>query len=38
MDDYQPTNHFFSENVGLVRKELIDSSKIWNLIDYYIEP
>jgi hypothetical protein len=38
MDDYQPTNHFFSENVGLVRKELIDSSKIWNLVNYYIEP
>lgn len=38
MEDYQPTNHYFSENVGLVRKELLDSMKVWNLIDYYIEP
>jgi hypothetical protein len=37
-ENYQETNHFFSENIGLVRKELIDSSKIWNLVDYYIEP
>jgi hypothetical protein len=38
MDDYQPTNHFISENVGLIRKELLDSNNVWNLIDYYIEP
>jgi hypothetical protein len=37
-ENYQPTNHYFSENVGLVRKELIDSNKVWNLIDYYIQP
>ena len=36
-ENYQETNHYFSENVGLVRKELLDSNKIWNLIDYHIE-
>jgi hypothetical protein len=38
MQDYQETNHYFSENVGLTRKELIDSNQVWNLIDYYIQP
>jgi hypothetical protein len=33
-----PTNHFFSKGVGLVRKELIDSNQVWNLVDYYIAP
>jgi hypothetical protein len=37
MEGKQPTNHYFSENVGLVRKELLDSNQIWNLVDYYIE-
>lgn len=37
MEDYQESLHFFSEDVGLIRKELIDSSKVWNLIDYYIQ-
>ncbi len=37
MEGLQPTNHFFSEHVGLVRKELIDSNKVWNLVDYHIE-
>ncbi|MFT6502329.1 MAG: hypothetical protein ACJASQ_002455 [Crocinitomicaceae bacterium] len=38
MEGYQPTNHYFSENVGLTRKELIDSNQVWNLVDFYIEP
>jgi hypothetical protein len=38
MEGYQPTDHYFSENVGLSRKELIDSNQVWNLVDYYIEP
>ena len=37
MEGHQETNHYFSENIGLIRKELIDSNKIWNLIDYHIE-
>ncbi|GAB5417879.1 MAG: hypothetical protein Crog4KO_23730 [Crocinitomicaceae bacterium] len=37
IEGMQPTNHFFSENVGLVRKELLDSNQIWNLVDYHIE-
>ncbi len=38
MEGAQPTNHYFSENVGLVRKELLDSNQVWNLVDYYIAP
>jgi hypothetical protein len=38
MEGRQPTNHYFSENVGLVRKELLDSNEVWNLVDYYIVP
>jgi hypothetical protein len=38
IEDKQPTNHYFSEDVGLIRKELLDSNKVWNLIDYYIQP
>ncbi len=38
MEGDQPTNHYFSENVGLVRKELLDSNQVWNLVDYYIAP
>lgn len=34
----QPTNHYFSKNVGLIRKELLDSNQVWNLVNYYIEP
>ena len=37
MENFQPTKHFFSENIGLIRKELLDSNNIWNLIDYHIE-
>ncbi len=34
----QPTNHYFSKGIGLVRKELIDSNQVWNLVNYHIEP
>lgn len=36
IEGIQPTNHYFSEGVGLVRKELLDSNQVWNLVDYYI--
>ena len=36
MEGDQPTNHYFSENVGLVRKELLDSNQVWNLVNYHI--
>lgn len=34
----QPTNHYYSKGVGLIRKELLDSNQVWNLVDYHIEP
>lgn len=38
IEGIQPTNHFFSKGVGLIRKELIDSNQVWNLVNYHIEP
>ena len=32
----QPTIHFYADGVGLIRKELIDSNQVWNLIRYNI--
>lgn len=37
-EDKQPTYHYYSKGVGLVKKELLDSNQTWNLIKYYIEP
>jgi hypothetical protein len=34
----QPTNHYYSKGVGLIRKELLDSNQVWNLVNYHIEP
>lgn len=33
----QSTNHYYSKNIGLIRKELIDSNQVWNLVNYHIE-
>lgn len=33
-----PTNHYYSKGVGLIRKELIDTPEVWNLVNYYIAP
>lgn len=38
VEDIQPTNHFYSLHVGLIRKELLDSNQVWNLVSYHIEP
>ena len=32
----QPTLHFYAEEVGLIRRELLDSNQVWNLIRYHI--
>lgn len=37
MEGIQPTSHYFSEGVGLVRKELLDSNQVWNLVNYSIQ-
>jgi hypothetical protein len=36
VEEYQPTMHFFAKGVGLIKKELLDSNQIWNLVDYHI--
>ncbi len=33
-----PTNYYHSKGVGIVRKELIDTTETWNLVNYHIEP
>ena len=35
-EDFVPLNLFFVKNIGIVRKELPDENRYWNLIDYYI--
>ncbi|MFT4662626.1 MAG: hypothetical protein ACI8XB_002917 [Patiriisocius sp.] len=37
VEGQQPTNHFYSEGIGLIKKELLDSNQVWNLVDYHIE-
>ena len=32
----QPTIKHYAENVGLIKKELLDSNQVWNLVDYNI--
>jgi hypothetical protein len=38
VEGQQPTNHYYSKNVGLIRKELLDSNQVWNLVSYHVEP
>jgi hypothetical protein len=38
IENNQETNHYYSQGVGLIRKELIDSNQVWNLVNYHIEP
>ncbi len=37
VEESQPTIHYYCPNVGLIKKELLDSNQIWNLVDYHIE-
>jgi hypothetical protein len=34
----QPTKFYYTKNVGIIRKDLIDSNQVWNLVNYHIEP
>ena len=36
IEESQPTIHYYAGNVGLIRKELIDSNQVWNLISYSV--
>jgi hypothetical protein len=29
-------NHYYVKGVGLIRKEIIDSNQVWNLVDYHV--
>jgi len=34
----QPTVHYYSKGVGIIRKEFLDSNEVWNLVSYHIAP
>ena len=36
IEESQPTVHYYCPNVGLIKKELLDSNQVWNLVDYRI--
>ena len=38
IEGVQPTNRFYSKNIGLSKLELLDSNQVWNLVSYHIEP
>lgn len=38
VENYQPTNHYFTKDIGLSKKELLDSLQTWELINYFIQP
>jgi hypothetical protein len=38
IEESQPTRHFYCPNIGIIKKELIDSNQVWNLVSYHIEP
>lgn len=35
-DDNQNTNYYIAKNIGIVRREQLDSNRTWNLIRYHI--
>jgi hypothetical protein len=35
-EEKQPTVKFYAEKVGLIRKELLDSNQVWNLVNFNI--
>lgn len=35
-DDDQNTNYYIAKNIGIIRREQLDSNRVWNLIRYYI--
>ncbi len=36
-ENNQSTNIYYSKNIGIIRKELLDSSQVWNLVNYHVE-
>jgi len=37
VENNEATNHYYSKGIGLIRKELVTSSQVWNLVSYHIE-
>jgi hypothetical protein len=35
-EHYSPTNYYYSKNIGLIRKEVLSTNKVWNLVRYHI--
>ena len=36
IEEEQPTAHYYASGIGLIRKELIDSNQVWNLVNYSV--
>ena len=36
VENNSPTNHYYVKGVGLIRKEILDSNQVWNLVDYSV--
>ncbi len=36
LENDSPVNHYYVKGVGLIRKEIIDSNQVWNLVDYHV--
>ncbi len=37
IEESQPTVHYYSPKIGLVKKELLTDNEVWNLVKYHIE-
>lgn len=35
-EGFQPVNTYYSKNIGIIRKELLDSNQVWNLVNHYV--
>lgn len=36
LENNSPINEYYVKGVGLIRKEIIDSNQVWNLVDYHV--
>ncbi len=37
IEESQPTVHYYSPKIGLVKKELLTDNEVWNLVKYHIQ-
>jgi hypothetical protein len=37
LEGNQFSYHYYSRNIGLIKRELVDSNQVWNLVNYHIQ-